>query len=131
MFLALFAFSTLESSPLVEQNVGVAIVCYLAGAVFFGHVGREVKQARRSWLVATNLFQTLLVFAATAVRVWAPRKKAGDATLGVVALLSFASSGQIAMAVGVGLAELNTVMITGEFKLFLSLKWLDPFRTIQ
>jgi uncharacterized membrane protein YoaK (UPF0700 family) len=114
LFLALYAFESLDSIPNVEQNVGVAIAAFLVGATCFGHIGREVKQARRSWLIAMNILQTLLVFAAAAVRAWAPRVRAGKATLGIISLLGFASSGQITMAVGVGLAEVNTVMITGE-----------------
>lgn len=94
--------------------MGVSIAAFIVGAACFGHLGRRVKQRRRLWLVSTNLFQTLLVFAATAIRVWAPRSQTGGATLALLTLLSLASSGQIAMAVGVGLAELNTTMITGK-----------------
>lgn len=37
----------------------------------------------------------------------------GPRALAIVGLLSFAQAGQVSLAIGVGLAELNTTMITG------------------
>ncbi|KAF2774568.1 hypothetical protein EJ03DRAFT_263329 [Teratosphaeria nubilosa] len=113
LFLALYALRHQALGEAVEQNVGVSLGCFILGAALFGHIGRHLKQRRRAWLIGMNFFQVLLVLGAAAIRWWAPRVRAGGSALGVVALLSFASSGQIAMAVGVGLAELNTTMITG------------------
>jgi uncharacterized membrane protein YoaK (UPF0700 family) len=42
-----------------------------------------------------------------------PKGVTGVPALVVVALLALAASGQISMAVTVGLAELNTIMVTG------------------
>lgn len=91
----------------------MSISLFLLGGAFFGHLGRKINPRRRIWLLATNLFQTILMFGATALRYWGPRVGVGPAALGTIAMISFASSGQIASAVGVGMAEINTTMITG------------------
>ncbi|KAI7355418.1 hypothetical protein KC354_g10793 [Hortaea werneckii] len=113
LFLALYAFGHPSLGPEVEKNVATSISLFVLGAAFFGHLSRYVHQKRRAWLLASNLFQTVLLFAATAIRHWAPHSETGPATLGILALTSFASGGQIVGAVTVGMAELNTTMITG------------------
>jgi hypothetical protein len=42
-----------------------------------------------------------------------PGSETGPRALAVVGILSFAQAGQVSLAIGVGLAELNTTMITG------------------
>lgn len=42
-----------------------------------------------------------------------PGSETGPRALAIVGILSFAQSGQVSLAIGVGLAELNTTMITG------------------
>lgn len=42
-----------------------------------------------------------------------PGQETGPRALAIVGLLSFAQAGQVSLAIGVGLAELNTTMITG------------------
>lgn len=113
LFLALYALDHPILSAEVEKNVAVSIGMFVLGAAFFGHLSRYVHQKRRAWLLASNLFQTLLLFAAAALRQWAPRSTTGPSALGVLALLGFASGGQIVGAVTVGMAELNTTMVTG------------------
>lgn len=97
----------------MEKNVAVSISTFILGAAFFGHISRYVHQKRRAWLVASNLSQAMLLLGAAALRYWGPRSKTGPDALGILALLSFASGGQIVGAVTVGMAELNTTMITG------------------
>lgn len=113
LFLALFAFGHPALRPNVERNVAVSIAAFVFGAAAFGHIARCMRQRRRAWLLASNLVQTLFLFAATALRYWAPRSTSGPAALGIITLLSFASGGQVVGAVSVGLPELNTTMITG------------------
>ena len=113
LFLALYAFRNPAIAPNAEQNVGVSMGVFLAGAFFWGQLGRVSRQRRRIWLMASQLFQALSILAATAVRYWSSRERTGPAALGVLALLSFAMSGQIATALNVNMPELNTTMITG------------------
>jgi hypothetical protein len=42
-----------------------------------------------------------------------PGAETGPRALAIVGILSFAQAGQVSLAIGVGLAELNTAMITG------------------
>ncbi|KAK5112556.1 hypothetical protein LTR85_011248 [Meristemomyces frigidus] len=113
LFLALYAFGHPALRPNVERNVAVSIAAFIFGAAAFGHIARCMRQRRRAWLLVSNLLQTLMLFAAAAVRYWAPRTTSGPAALVTIALLSFASGGQVVGAVSVGLPELNTTMITG------------------
>lgn len=48
-----------------------------------------------------------------------PGQETGPRALAIVGLLSFAQAGQVSLAIGVGLAELNTTMITGAVVRFL------------
>ncbi|KAK4540390.1 hypothetical protein LTR36_009247 [Oleoguttula mirabilis] len=113
LFLALYAFGHPALRPKVERNVAVSMAAFVSGVAAFGHLARCMRQRRRAWLLTSNLLQTAFLFAATAIRYWAPRTTSGPAALGVVALLAFASGGQVVGAVSVGLPELNTTMITG------------------
>lgn len=113
LFLALFAFRNPAISPMTEQNVAVSMSVFFAGALFWGQLGRISRQRRRIWLIASQAFQALSILAATAIRYWASRKSTGPGALGILTLLSFAMSGQIATALNVNMPELNTTMITG------------------
>lgn len=42
-----------------------------------------------------------------------PGQSTGKRALAIVGLLSLAQAGQVSLAIGVGLAEVNTTMITG------------------
>ncbi|KAK8242823.1 hypothetical protein IWZ00DRAFT_546363 [Phyllosticta capitalensis] len=102
-----------------ETNIVTSFCCFLAGSAIFGHLGNLVGKKRRGWLMFVNTWQTALVLAAAAVRHWSPPKNGLDpnspnpTTLIIVALLSFSSGGQIALALTVGMAEINTTMVTG------------------
>ncbi|TKA57250.1 hypothetical protein B0A55_12592 [Friedmanniomyces simplex] len=114
-FLALYAFNPGLLGPRAAQNILVSIVSFFLGGAFHSHFAQRRGQRCRGWLLATNLFQTLLVLGAAVFcyRSVPETYGGGSAALGTIALLSFASSGQIAMSTGVGLPELNTTMITG------------------
>lgn len=114
MFLALYSFPRNARTAGIEANVGVSIGVFIAGAAFFGHLGHITRQRLRIWLLVSNLFQALLVLAAAAIRYFdMPRQGTGASALAIIALLSFAESGQIATALNVNMPELNTCMITG------------------
>jgi uncharacterized membrane protein YoaK (UPF0700 family) len=65
-------------------------------------------------LLSTSLIQTALILMASLLS-WTstPKNVTSVSALMVVALLAFAASGQTSMAATVGLAELNTIMVTG------------------
>ncbi|CAK3995068.1 hypothetical protein AC579_3647 [Lecanosticta acicola] len=114
LFLALYAFRVPGTlNPGVEQNVGVSMGVFIAGAIFFGHIGHFSRQQRRIWLLISNAFQALLMLAAAAIRYFYSRNSTGPGALAILALLSFAESGQIANALNVAMPELNTTMVTG------------------
>lgn len=96
-------------------NVGVSLGVFIAGGFVLGQIGNALGPRRRLWLIATNLFQTVLVGVATALR-W--RYATADGTpgaLGVLALLAFASGGQIAVARKVNVPEITTAMVTSAY----------------
>lgn len=113
LFLAIYALNPGKLGYRIEENVAVSIVIFLAGGAIFGQIGNKVRQSRRGWLCAATGFQFLLFAAATAIRAFAPKDDIGGPALAVIALTALASAGQITLAVGVGLAELNTTMVTG------------------
>lgn len=84
------------------------------GSFVFGRFAHQSRPKKRGWLLSTSLIQTALILVASLLS-WTLTSK--DITtapaLTVVALLAFAASGQTSMAVTVGLAELNTTMVTG------------------
>jgi hypothetical protein len=55
----------------------------------------------------------LVLVVALVERSGVPGEETGPRALAIVGLLSFAQAGQVSLAIGVGLAELNTTMITG------------------
>jgi uncharacterized membrane protein YoaK (UPF0700 family) len=80
----------------------------------FGRLAHHYSARRRTWLISSTLVQTILTLAAALLQwITAPREITGIPALAIVALLAFAASGQTSMAVTVGLAELNTSMVTG------------------
>lgn len=97
----------------LERNIGISMGCFLLGSIFFGHIGHIVKQRRRSWLLFNNFLQCCLVYVAVILAYLVPSGPSGTTTYLILALLSFASGGQISLAICVKLPELNTVMITG------------------
>ena len=116
-FLALYLFNPSLLGPRAVQNVLVSLLAFFVGGMFFSHFARRRGERRRGWLVASCLLQTVCVLAATGLCGFSSRasetEAGGFGAWGAVALLSFAGSGQIAMASGVGMAEVNTTMVTG------------------
>ena len=79
-------------------NTGVVLGVFVGGGVLLGQLGTWVGPRRRSWLLATNFFQTLLVGIAAALRWKVATESSGPGALGIIALLSFAAGGQLALA---------------------------------
>lgn len=87
---------------------------FIIGSFIFGQLAHRVRTRRRSWLLLTTLFQAMLVLVVALVeQSGIPGQETGPRALAIVGLLSFAQAGQVSLAIGVGLAELNTTMITG------------------
>jgi len=87
---------------------------FCIGSFFFGRFAHQSRPKKRGWLLSTSLIQTALTLVASLLS-WTSTSKdiTNVSALMVVALLAFAASGQTSMAVTVGLAELNTTMVTG------------------
>ena len=90
------------------------VYSFIIGSFIFGQLAHRVRTRRRSWLLLTTLFQAMLVLVVALVeRSGVPGQETGPRALAIVGILSFAQAGQVSLAIGVGLAELNTTMITG------------------
>ncbi|GAB7328106.1 hypothetical protein MBLNU13_g00143t1 [Cladosporium sp. NU13] len=114
LFIAIYIFSKENLAFKIEQTIAVSISSFIIGSFIFGQLAHRVRTRRRSWLLLTTLFQALLVLVVALVeRSGVPGQETGPRALAIVGLLSFAQAGQVSLAIGVGLAELNTTMITG------------------
>ncbi|EOD49813.1 uncharacterized protein LTHEOB_3473 [Neofusicoccum parvum] len=120
--LVTIALSALDSKAVVqtETHIAVSFTCFLAGAALFGHFNNFIGKKRRGWLIFVNAWQTLLVIAACAIRKVSvdrfgilDEESPDPYAVASIALLAFASGGQISLALSVGLAEINTTMVTG------------------
>ncbi|KAL0264837.1 hypothetical protein SLS55_000790 [Diplodia seriata] len=120
--LVTIALSALDSQAVVqtETHIAVSFISFIAGAALFGHFNNFIGKKRRGWLIFVNAWQTLLVIAACVIRKFSvdnfdvleeggPDRFAAAS----IALLAFASGGQISLALSVGMAEVNTTMVTG------------------
>ena len=83
-------------------NTGVVLGVFVGGGVILGQLGTWIGPRRRSWLLATNFFQTVLVGIAAILRWKVATESSGPGALGIITLLSFAAGGQLALARTVG-----------------------------
>lgn len=96
--------------------VGISLGLFIAGALIFGQVGSHFGSMKRSWLVTSNVFQTILVYIAAALRHWyANSNPLSPRSLSVIGMLAFAMSGQVSMARTSGVAEIPTVVLTSAY----------------
>ena len=80
----------------------------------FGRLAHHFSARRRGWPISSTVVQAILVLSAASLQsVTAAGEITSVPALMIVALLAFAASGQSSMAVTVGLAELDTSMVTG------------------
>lgn len=116
---------SLTSQPCKEppdlRLIGISLGLFVAGGFIFGQVGSHLGSMRRSWLVTSNVFQTVLVFIVAALRHWyAGSNLDSPRPLSVVGMLAFAMSGQVSMARTSGIAEIPTVVLTSAYIDFTS-----------
>lgn len=92
-------------------NVAMSLSMFLIGALLAGQIGNFVGGRRRLWQLLSNFLQILLVFGASWIQfTHAPEEDSW--TLGVIALLAFASGAQVATARAFKLPEISTAMAT-------------------
>lgn len=96
------------------KNAGVSLGCFVGGGILFGQLGNAAGPRRRVWLLASSWAQTALVFAATALHRFGSESSSSVAS-GIVALLAFASGGQVALARTVQVPEITTAMVTSAY----------------
>ena len=97
------------------RNVGFSLGCFIIGGVILGQCADRLGTRRRAWLLTTNVIQTLLVFTAAALRKWVARHDNRPPAWSVVALLAFASAGQVAVARTINVPEIPTAMVTSAY----------------
>lgn len=92
----------------------MSISAFIIGSFIFGQLAHRVRTRKRGWLLMTTFFQAILMLVVSLVEMsGVPGQETGPRALAIVGLLSFAQAGQVSLAIGVGLAEINTTMITG------------------
>ncbi|KAJ5215469.1 uncharacterized protein N7498_001876 [Penicillium cinerascens] len=105
----------IDGSIVKLQNVCISLGLFIAGGLILGQLGNAFGPRRRLWLLVTNMLQTTLVVVATSLR-W--KYTTGEGTSGsfaVLALLAFASGGQIAVARTINVPEITTGMVTSAY----------------
>jgi uncharacterized membrane protein YoaK (UPF0700 family) len=90
---------------------------FVLGGFIPGQLGNYVGPRKRWWLIFTSVFQTALVFAATAIQYAGPNtvQDTGPTALAVLSLLAFSSGAQVAMARGLQITEITTAMATAAY----------------
>lgn len=97
------------------ENTIMSLCMFVFGAFVFGQVGNRLGPRKRWWLLLSNLLQTAMVFAATAVQYVYPVHHTGAHALITIALLAFSSGGQVAMSRRLGITEITTAMATAAY----------------
>lgn len=90
---------------------------FVLGGFLPGQLGNYIGARKRWWLIATSIFQTVLVFAAAGIQYAGPSpvEDSGPAALAVISLLAFSSGTQVAMVRGLQITEITTAMATAAF----------------
>lgn len=101
-------------------NVAFSLSLFIAGGLIFGQIGDHLGRRCKGWLIATNALQTAIMFAGVALRKWLPESHEGLHAWAVIALLAFASGGQVAMARTVDVPQIPTAMVTSAYIDFLT-----------
>lgn len=97
------------------QHVGLSLGAFVAGGLICGQLGNLIGCMRRVWLLATNVLQTALVFAAAASHTHTDHVNDESINLGIITLLAFASGAQVASARTVQVPEITTAMVTSAY----------------
>lgn len=94
------------------SNIGMSLAMFLLGAFLTGQIGNLVGATRRSWLLSTHIFQTLMVFGAAIIQYTKDDGSVGMYALGAIALLAFSSGSQVASMRPMAIPEITTAMAT-------------------
>ncbi|RDI87897.1 Histone-lysine N-methyltransferase, H3 lysine-79 specific [Venturia inaequalis] len=97
------------------SNIGFSLAFFILGSLTMGQLGHYIGPTRRLWILLTNLLQTTLVIAATAIQYTTPLLPTGPAAWTVISSLAFSSGAQVAMARGLGITEITTAMATAAY----------------
>jgi uncharacterized membrane protein YoaK (UPF0700 family) len=93
-------------------NIGVSLALFLLGATLTGQLAHYFGPRARWWLLSSNLWQTLLVFAAAGIQFASPTPQPAPSALGAIALLAFSSGAQVAAMRPMRVQEITTAMAT-------------------
>jgi uncharacterized membrane protein YoaK (UPF0700 family) len=115
IFLAIGAAGIAKPEFFSFSNIGFALGFFVLGGWVMGQAGNVVGPRRRSWVLFSNFVQTVLVWAAMAVRYTLPYRHEGVQAWVVLSLLAFAAGGQVAMARGLKVVEITTAMATAAY----------------
>ena len=96
----------------VPANIGTSLGLFLLGGWSIGQLGHVVGPRRRLWLVLSNIIQTAMTFAAAAVQYRFGVQLEGSYSIGVIALLAYASGAQVVLSRAYSCNEISTAMAT-------------------
>ncbi|GAD99893.1 DUF1275 domain protein [Paecilomyces variotii No. 5] len=114
LFLAIGA-AGLADNAYSFTNIGMSLGAFIAGGLIMGQLGNYFGVRKRFWLLLSNIIQTLMVYAAVAIRYHTPLVREGPVALTVIFLLAFSSGGQVAMGRGLKITEITTAMATAAY----------------
>ncbi|KAF2717479.1 hypothetical protein K431DRAFT_153876 [Polychaeton citri CBS 116435] len=103
----------------VPANTGVALVCFVAAVWVVGQLGHVLGDRNRIWLIANQVFQIILVFAAAGLQHHVGVETTTSSDLGVLALLATAVGAQVTISRALKINEISTAMATAA--------WVDLF----
>ncbi|KAF3762502.1 hypothetical protein M406DRAFT_357480 [Cryphonectria parasitica EP155] len=102
----------LNGDTFFTANIAVALGLFLAGGYLTGQLSHVVGPRLRIWLILCNFVQTLLVFAAAAIKRHTGIQATGPLSLLVISLLAFASGSQVVQSRSLRMTEISTAMAT-------------------
>jgi uncharacterized membrane protein YoaK (UPF0700 family) len=114
LFLAIGA-AGLAKGAYSFPNIGMSLGGFIAGGLVMGQIGNYLGVRKRYWLLLTNIIQTLMIYAAAAIRYGTSTAQEGPVALGVIFLLAFSSGGQVAMSRSLKITEITTAMATAAY----------------
>lgn len=97
------------------QHVGLSLGAFVAGGLICGQLGNLIGCISRIWLLATNIMQTALVFAAAVLHTYTDHVSDESINLVIITLLAFASGAQVASARTGQVPRSTTAMVTSAY----------------